>query len=167
MGRWSVGKSKLDFSEGTMALATSLIMCPAMLQSITKAAHERRITLLGALLAVTLAMSAAGAAGTSAGPVSPQVQEQGLGELTQESPAMRWRPGDPVRVVPDLRQSGEPGSEPVIEMLPPEPLKPIVRAPVAPRTLEGDVEDLPTVEPYQEGGPVWIVPDLRESDAEE
>jgi hypothetical protein len=45
-----------------------------------------------------------------------------------------------------------------------QPLKPVVRKPVAPQVTEQSVNELSKVEPYVEGNPVRVVPDLRESD---
>ena len=38
-------------------------------------------------------------------PMSPQVQEQGVDDLSEEIPVLPWKPGDPVRIVPDLREA--------------------------------------------------------------
>jgi hypothetical protein len=128
-----------------------------------------------------LAPGLAHAAGTTQ-PIAPEVQAQGVDEMTRKSPMVPWKPGDPVRVVPDLRESGEElpteaedakepeeprqSQEAQIEMRPPQPLKPVVRAPVAPQVMEGNVGGLPAAEPYEEGDPVRIVPDMKESGTE-
>lgn len=104
------------------------------------------------------------AAEASSAQVAPQVQEQGINDLAKENPVTQWKPGDPVRIVPDLRESGDASQPPaIVEMQPPQPLKPIVHPPVAPEVTEQRTDRLPTVKPYQEGQPVRIVPDLRES----
>lgn len=92
-------------------------------------------------------------------PVVPQVQGDAV---TGGGEVKTWKPGDPVQVVPDLREdrqttitaTGQPGVS-----------APIVRGPVAPQTMEGDVRTLQKAEPYREGGAVRVVPDLREDDA--
>lgn len=97
------------------------------------------------------------------GPIAPQVQEQGVDALSEDFPVLRWKPGDPVRVVPDLREDSDATTgEAGVELLPPQPLKPVVRPPVSPQVLDQSAEDLPAAEPSEEGGPVWIVPDLQE-----
>jgi hypothetical protein len=98
----------------------------------------------------------------AAPPARPQVQERGVDSLSEEAPVTKWKPGDPVRVVPDLREDGE---NPVSEgQPPPQPLKPVVRTPVVPQVTERSVNELSKAEPYREGNPVRVVPDLRESD---
>jgi hypothetical protein len=102
---------------------------------------------------------------TPAGPASPQVQERDVRSLTEEAPVKRWKEGDPVRIVPDLREDGgvEPGEEQAAEQSP----APIVRAPVAPQVMDRSVNELSQAEPYREGQPVRVVPDLKESDPTE
>jgi hypothetical protein len=100
-----------------------------------------------------------------AGPAAPQVQERDVRSLTEEAPVKRWKEGDPVRIVPDLRQDGEveAGEEQAAEQSP----APIVRAPVAPQVMDRSVNELSKAAPYREGQPVRVVPDLKESDPTE
>jgi len=74
----------------------------------------------------------------------------------------KWKPGDPVRVVPDLKENGE--AETGEAGAGEEPLQPIVREPVAPQIMERSIDELAKVKPYREGDPVRVVPDLKESD---
>ena len=97
-------------------------------------------------------------------PAAPQVQERDLKSLSEEKTVKEWRPGDPVRVTGDLREDGrtDPNRDAAQsgDGTPPEP---IVREPVAPQVMEGNVDDLPKVKIHKEGDPVRVVPDLRES----
>jgi hypothetical protein len=124
--------------------------------------------LLSALLVAPVCVHAAEAPDTEqtpAGPASPQVQERDVRSLTGEAPVKRWKEGDPVRIVPDLREEGEvePGEEQAAEQSP----APIVRAPVVPQVMDRSVNELSKAKPYREGQPVRVVPDLRESDPTE
>ena len=102
---------------------------------------------------------------TPAEPAAPQVQERDVRSLTEEAPVKRWKEGDPVRIVPDLREDGDVGTgEGQAAQQSPEP---IVRAPVAPQVMERSVNELPKAKPYREGEPVRVVPDLKESDPTE
>ena len=92
-------------------------------------------------------------------PVVPQVQSDAA---TGGGEVKTWKPGDPVQVVPDLREDQQ---TTITATGQPDVSAPIVRAPVAPQTLEGDLRTLQKAEPYREGGPVRVVPDLREDDA--
>jgi hypothetical protein len=124
--------------------------------------------LLSAVLVAPVCVHAGQAADTKeapAGPAAPQVQEQDVRSLTEEAPVKRWKEGDPVRIVPDLREDGEveTGAEQAAEQSP----APIVRAPVAPQVMDRSVNELSKAEPYREGQPVRVVPDLKESDPTE
>lgn len=100
--------------------------------------------------------------------VTPQVQEKDIQSLSEEKPVKKWKPGDPVRVVPDLREDGEPtAGEDGTEDRPEQPAKPTVREPVAPDVMDRSIDELPTEPSYQEGDPVRVVPDLREDGSEE
>jgi hypothetical protein len=96
-----------------------------------------------------------------AAPAPPQEQQRDVRSLTEEAPVKQWQEGEPVRIVPDLRENGETrtGEGPP----PPQPLKPTVRKPVAPQVMERNVNDLADTKPYEEGDPVRIAPDLKES----
>ncbi len=102
--------------------------------------------------------------GANAGAAPPQVQERDIKSLTEQTPVTPWKPGDPVRVVPDLREDGQAtGGESEEQAQTRQPLTPIVRKPIAPQTMDQNIDDLPKVQPLQEGDPVRVVPDLRES----
>ncbi len=99
-------------------------------------------------------------------PAAPQVQERNVKSLSEEKPVQEWKPGDPVRVMGDLREDekagtgkGESKSQP--------PLRPIVHEAVVPQAMDGSLKDLTKVRPYKEGDPVRVVPDLRESEPKE
>lgn len=138
------------------------------LDSAGATARRRYAGLLSAMLMAPLCAYAGEAADTKetpAQPAAPQVQERDVRSLTEEAPVKRWKEGDPVRIVPDLREDGDAGtSEDQAAQQPPEPT---VRAPVAPQVMERSVNELPKVRPYREGEPVRVVPDLRESDPTE
>jgi DNA replication initiation complex subunit (GINS family) len=121
------------------------------------------------LLALVLALASgsfAARAGEIGGqtPAAPAVQQRDIKSLAEEKPVKPWKPGDPVRVMGDLREDGtpEPGKD---ATQPPDQSssKPIVRGPVAPQVMEGSVDQLPKTKPYKEGDPVRVVPDLKES----
>ena len=129
---------------------------------------KRLLAQSGAIvLAVELQLVAAAGAASAAEearpgvsiPVVPQVQSDAV---TGGGEVKTWKPGDPVQVVPDLRED-QPTT--ITATGQPHVSAPIVRAPVAPQTLEGDLRTLQKAEPYREGGPVRVVPDLREDDA--
>ena len=116
---------------------------------------------LSGLVAVGLCLSTGQAGETKTEPAAPQVQERDIPSLSEEAPVKKWKPGDPVRVVPDLRESGD---AEVGEAGPAEkPLQPTVREPVAPQVMERRVDELSEAKPYREGDPVRVVPDLKES----
>ena len=102
-------------------------------------------------------------------PLSPaaQVQEQDIRSLSEDAPVKKWEPGDPIRIVPDLREDGSPevGQAGLEEQN--HPLKPIVRKPVTPQVMEKDLDELTKVEPYEEGDSIRVVPDLKESESEQ
>jgi len=97
-------------------------------------------------------------------PAVPAVQQRDIKSLAEEKPVTPWKPGDPVRVMGDLRESGtpEPGKD-ATQSQDQSSSKPIVGKPVAPQVMEGSVNQLPTTKPYKEGDPVRVVPDLKES----
>lgn len=138
------------------------------LGSAGAAARRWYAGLLSAMLMAPIGVFAGEAAGTKetpAQPAAPQVQERDVRSLTEEAPVKRWKEGDPVRIVPDLREDGDVGTgEDEAARQSPEPT---VRAPVAPQVMERSVNELPKVEPYREGEPVRVVPDLKESDPTE
>jgi hypothetical protein len=124
--------------------------------------------LLSAVLVAPVCVHAGLAAdrtGMPAGPAAPQVQERDVRSLTEEAPVKRWKEGEPVRIVPDLREDGEvrTGEEQAAEQSP----APVVRAPVAPQVMDRSVNQLSKAKPYREGEPVRVVPDLKESDPTE
>jgi hypothetical protein len=144
-------------------------MKPRTLGSFVRAATGgyRSAAFLTALLAA-FCLSTGRAAETKTEPVppaAPQVQEQDVRSLSEEAPVKKWQPGDPVRVVPDLREDG--GAQLGEADAEGKPLQPIVRAPVAPQVMERRVDELSKVKPYREGDPVRVVPDLKESDSAE
>jgi hypothetical protein len=127
-----------------------------------------RAALLSAVLVAPVCAHAGQVADTKempAAPAAPQVQERDVRSLTEEAPVKRWKEGDPVRIVPDLREDGEveTGEEQAAEQSP----APIVRAPVAPRVMDRNVNELSKAKPYREGEPVRVMPDLKESDPTE
>ena len=62
-----------------------------------------------------------------------------------------WRPGDPVRVVDDLRLSDMESDT-----------KPTARNPVKPEVRKGKLDEIPTVPPMKPGDPVRVREDLKE-----
>ncbi|HEX2281060.1 MAG TPA: hypothetical protein VHG52_04780 [Thermomicrobiales bacterium] len=95
----------------------------------------------------------------------PAEQEKDVRSLSEQYKVKEWKPGDPVRVVPDLREdanSAEGGEHNKTEAS-----APMVHDRVAPQVREGSVEDLTTAEEYQEGDPVRVAPDLREEESNE
>jgi hypothetical protein len=117
--------------------------------------------LSGVLIAPICAHAGQPTAGDQAAaqPPAPQVQQQDVRSLSEEAPVKRWKEGEPVRIVPDLREGGT-GEEPTAQ----PPPQPTVRAPVPPQVMKRSVSELPKVQPYREGEPVRIVPDLKESE---
>lgn len=85
--------------------------------------------------------------------ITPRVYE---GHLRQFAPIRLYKEGDQVRVIEDLRESGE---------NPPGGQKPIGTKGVQPKIADVDVSKMPTVQPYKPGDPVRVMPDLRESSA--
>lgn len=102
-----------------------------------------------------------------AAPVSPGVQEADVGSMSEERPVQEWKPGDPVRVVPDLRTSPETDLAEGEPETPVAPAGSCVRKPVEPLVMEQNLRDLPEVDVHQEGDPVRIVPDMKESDSQD
>jgi hypothetical protein len=126
---------------------------------------RRRVSAAGGALAFLIALQAAPAMSQQFGPtvrppVAPQVQE-GAMEATGAK-VKTWQPGDPVRVVPDLRQDGGPA---VPEQQRAAGQAPVVHVPVAPQVLDEDLRALQKAEPHREGEPVRVVPDLRQDPA--
>jgi hypothetical protein len=128
------------------------------------AAPRLCLTIAVAVAATLLSSLAVLAAGSAETPVAPQVQEQSVETLPK--PLVPWKPGDPVRIAPDLREDAVPLGA-TIEMQPPEPLKPAVSPAVTPNVSGQNVGSLPKIKPYEIGDPVWIVPDLREGGVED
>jgi hypothetical protein len=97
-------------------------------------------------------------------PAAPRVQERDLRSLSEEKSVKEWKPGDPVRVTGDLREDGktDPDKD-AAQSGEGTPLDPVVRKPVAPQVMEGNVDNLPKAKTYKEGDPVRVAPDLRES----
>lgn len=85
--------------------------------------------------------------------VGPEVRQQDLSQLSPEHTVKPWQPGNPVRVVEDLKSSNETTTV--------EIRKPAVREPVKPETEERQLDELPAVEPRQPGDPVREVDDLK------
>ena len=97
-------------------------------------------------------------------PSAPAVQQQDVKSLSEKKPVKQWKPGEPVRVMGDLRESGTTGFDKnQSSSADRPPLKPIVREAVSPQVMEGRVDELPKAKPYKEGEPVRVVPDLKES----
>ena len=87
-------------------------------------------------------------------PVTPNVREADLKAVPEDQKARKWEPGQPVRVVQDLKTSNEvvgTGNK-----------GPAVRKPVAPQTVERNLRDLPKATPPEPGTPVRVVDDLKE-----
>jgi hypothetical protein len=160
---WLRGAAAVGASDHIMELPIL-----ASLGSTGVAGRRRYAVLLSAMLMAPLSVHAGGAADpreTQAEPAAPQVQEQDVRSLTEEAPVKRWKEGDPVRVVPDLREDGDVGTgeEQAAQQSP----EPTVRAPVAPQVMDHSVNELSKIRPYREGEPVRVVPDLKESDPTE
>jgi len=81
--------------------------------------------------------------------VAPQVYEHPLSQL---SPLRPYKPGDPVKLIEDLRGSEEGGEE-----------KGGSNPPVSPQSLNVDLSKMPKAETYRPGDPVHLMSDLRES----
>lgn len=79
-------------------------------------------------------------------PVKPKSSDVPMQGLPQ---APKWKPGDPVRVMPDLKSS----------------TKPKVGEPVKPKVKEGSLKDEPVIQPAPPDAPVRVMPDLRETPA--
>lgn len=95
----------------------------------------------------------------------PAEQEKDVRSLSEQYKVKEWKPGDPVRVVPDLREDAK--ADQKGEDYETEASAPMVHDRVAPQVREGSVEDLATAEEYQEGDPVRVAPDLREEESNE
>jgi hypothetical protein len=79
-----------------------------------------------------------------------------------------WQPGEPVRVMDDLREDQQPASEGGGPEAATKPsMKPIVRGPVKPRVQDKDLSELPKMKPYKKGDPVRVMEDLKESDSDQ
>ena len=89
-------------------------------------------------------------------PVAPRVQERDVKSLSEEQTVKQWKPGDPVKVMPDLREEASNDEAPQRS----QP-KAIVYKPVAPKVSDVGVNELPKVKPYKAGDPIRVVPDLR------
>jgi hypothetical protein len=104
----------------------------------------------------------------SSEPVKPSVSDRDVKSLSEEHSVKKWKPGDPVKVVPDLREetSGEIHSseEPddSAARTDDDQLKPKVGEPVEPSVSTRSAKELGKIEPYKEGDPVRVVPDLKE-----
>jgi len=70
-------------------------------------------------------------------------------------PAERYKPGGPVRVMPDLRLSGHSSSG--------AQQPPTVNTPVSPGVQERDLREAPQLPPRDPNQPPRVMPDLRES----
>ena len=81
---------------------------------------------------------------TVRGAVAPKTSAPPKEQLT---PAPQWKPGDPVRVRPDLKSSTEPK----------------VSEPVKPKVREGSLQDEPVLRPPPPDAPPRVRPDLRET----
>ncbi len=105
-------------------------------------------------------------------PIVPRAQDKDLRSLADDNAVREWKPGDPVRVMEDLREdkgADQQAGESRDEALPDDqrPVGPFVRGPVAPQVLKEDLSDLSKVKPYRPGEPVRVMPDLRESESNE
>lgn len=74
-----------------------------------------------------------------------------------------WKPGDPVRVMEDLKEDPpkENGRGEAQAQGPQQ--GPVVREPVAPKVMDKKLQDLPQARPYQPGEPVRVMEDLKET----
>jgi hypothetical protein len=77
--------------------------------------------------------------------VTPQVYEKPVQSLIA---ARVYKPGDPVKVVEDLKESGE---------------NTIEKGGVVPKAVNVDLSKMPKAQMYRPGDPVQVMPDLRES----
>lgn len=125
---------------------------------------ESRRGLCHAIATVLLAAVSAGVPKDArvAEQAEPVVQEQDVRSLEEQAPVKQWKPGDPVRVVPDMRTDETP-AEPETEATQRTPA-PVVHERVTPKVAEGSVRDLNKIDSYEEGDPVRVVPDLKTSD---
>lgn len=90
-------------------------------------------------------------------PVSPQVAETDLSQLSDEHAVKPWQPGDPVRVVEDLRESAE-------ENVANKRSGTKEHQPVAPDVTEGVTGDAQKVEEWKPGDPIRVIEDLKEDE---
>jgi hypothetical protein len=77
-------------------------------------------------------------------PVAPKSSDTPVQELT---PAPQWKPGEPIRVRPDLKTSAQPR----------------VSEPVTPKVQEESLKEVPAVTPPPPDAPARVMPDLCET----
>lgn len=92
--------------------------------------------------------------------VPPKVWVQDLRQAAPEQATHQWQPGDPVRVVDDLKSSNE-------AAMSQDKDQPVVRQPVSPESMDRKLDELPIAEPYSTGDPVRVVEDLKEDPQDE
>lgn len=99
-------------------------------------------------------------------PIMPKVQETDLNVLIKGKTVKPWKPGDPVRVMEDLKEDTQ-ECDLNRNSQAQGPRKPAVREPITPRVTEKKLEDLPDMEPYKPSDSVRIMKDLRETSKSE
>lgn len=118
-------------------------------------------------------------------PVPAQTFDKTLRDAPMVKPL---QPGQPVRVMPDLKESPKPApDEPVTpdtmnkdsqEMpseeavqptttkpTPEEPPQPVVRKPVKPKVMEKPLDEAPKAKEMKPGEPIMVMPDLKQQDS--
>ena len=92
--------------------------------------------------------------------VVPKVGEQDLTQAAPEQLVEQWQPGDPVRVVDDLKSSDEAEMSQAKD-------QPVVRPPVKAETMNSKLDELPTAELNFADDEVRVVEDLKEDSTDD
>lgn len=96
--------------------------------------------------------------------VEARVYERSMTLLALSAPMRLWQPGDPVRVVEDLKERLAPASTAQGDDSEGDgsaDQKPMVREPVASQEMSSSVRSLPAAPVWQPGDPVRVLSDLR------
>lgn len=88
--------------------------------------------------------------------VQPETSEIDLSQQSAELAVAEWQPGQPVRVIDDLKTDTSMGQE--------DTNKPVVREAVQPREMSEALDTLPVEEAASADDPVRVVDDLKQSD---
>lgn len=138
---------------------------------------QRRLMLAALLVLVLLVPSVTAQeqpvvrAVTPPAAVTPQVLNIDLRELTRTAPVKLWQPGDPVRIIDDLKGKEQPPPVPSTppttptttgSMVPPASTTGQTGQPTPANTTDIDLRELPPSPQWKPGDPVREIPDLRE-----